>query len=1157
MSNYKATQYVPSFLRSAAAADGRVYVLRFSDISESNIKSDDSFAYDVEGTGIRSTQQLNVDWSKLENHTFYMSAEAKVNLAFEQIINNYPFDGTREELENFFTSLTGYEKWVFDQFPKFHGQLLFSGTQLSEVSPDKGTYIIVKDIPGSLFPSLSTDVTTKSSVLNPKNGKSLSIEFQLFIPTVTTDGTQILLQKINQTDNHGFSIRLNPTISTSEVEIQFDVFAGSSAMTVSHNIPKGKFNHLCFVFDREGRLPTLQIYNNESLQSSAFNNIIFGDFNIDYSDCVIGSGSQYSIASTIVTPQQTLSGTIDELRIFHEVRSISQQQSYAKKSVYSTPELKLYFRFNEPPPPLSPITNDVVNSIVLDSSGNSLHSYIINFNDSLRLDAKADPLSNMEFEKDMFCPVLFPAHAGVLSLNSTLLEEASSYDAENPNLITKLVPRHYLLEGASQEGLTFAEENNGSPYGGSGLPGQGQLNNVQLMLSLLYIWAKFFDEIRLFMDAFSNMRNVEYDINESVPNSFLFDVIKSYGFFLPPLLNNSTIEQYVLAENIDPLTKSNESLSLRSVQHELLRRILVNIPDVIKSKGTQHSIKSFLRAVGIDPDSSMRFREYGGPTYKQLIKSREQKTDLTAMVNFEDTSFVVSPFLSASRVEAGYPEPAGTFMYPNSIYGIHGISNNPNDGLFTSGSWTFETSVKYNVISNPIQSLTQSLARLCVTGSSISNPGLLANLVAFYDATNPRVGVFLRPGNSATAPLLNMQISLPNEAIFGGDLWHVSFGCERNDRIDSVVSSSYYLRIGSQVDGDVRYYKTTSSYFYELSSGTPNNNVLRYLDTNTNASGTFFVMGSNQTIPTGPGGTYLYLNNNAAVIDEAARSTIFEGRASKVRFWSKSFSDAEWVEHVKNYQSLGVTNPLKNYNYEKVLSGSFEKLRMDSMSKQEVKKASSPNGDIIFLDFSENNFHLTGSGFSTTTNCIVPEFIRYSYLSPYFDEAISSDKIRVRGYNEDDLISEYSWSSKAPVYEIVRSEAPTDDVRFSIDFSLVDSLNRDIINMFSTFESLENFIGSPELIYSPDYPDLERLRTLYFNRLKEKLNFKAFFEFYSWFDNSINSFIEQLLPRKTVYKGTNFLIESHMLERAKHEYYSSDIYLGEPNRNNVVNEFTT
>jgi hypothetical protein len=393
-----------------------------------------------------------------------------------------------------------------------------------------------------------------------------------------------------------------------------------------------------------------------------------------------------------------------------------------------------------------------------------------------------------------------------------------------------------------------------------------------------------------------------------------------------------------------------------------------------------------------------------------------------------------------------------------------------------------------------------------------------------------------------------MSLDLPKDGLFGGDIWNVSFGCERNDSINSLYSSSYFLRVGSQNEGEISYLTSTSSYFYEItgSKESPlNSNVFRKIDKthNTNFSGTFISIGSNQTIPVGTTSTYRFLNNSTYVNSDA-RSTNFEGRALKLRFWSKALSTEEWTEHLRNYQSLGVENPLTNYNYAITPSGSFEKLRLDSLTKQEIL-AAAPNGKITFLDFSENGMHLTGSGFPIDRSCILPEIISYSQLSPYFDEAITNEKIRVRGYNDDDLIKLNPWASKAPVYEIVRSEAPQDDVRFSIDFSLIDSLNKDISNMFSTFESLENYIGSPELVFSPDYPDLEKLRNVYFNRLKSKLNFKAFLEFYSWFDNSISTFIEQLLPRKTVFKGTNFVIESHMLERHKHEYYFNEMYLSQ------------
>jgi hypothetical protein len=210
-----------------------------------------------------------------------------------------------------------------------------------------------------------------------------------------------------------------------------------------------------------------------------------------------------------------------------------------------------------------------------------------------------------------------------------------------------------------------------------------------------------------------------------------------------------------------------------------------------------------------------------------------------------------------------------------------------------------------------------------------------------------------------------------------------------------------------------------------------------------------------------------------------------------------------------------------------------------------------PIGNIQFIDFSQNGFHFTGSNFQIEKRAVVGEIFDHSYLSPYFDEASTTEKIRIRGYQTQDLVDSTPWASVAPVHEIIRSERPTDDTRLSIEFSLIDALNRDIVTLFSTFDALDNALGSPELVYSPDYPDLDRMREVYFNRISTKLNFQDFFEFFRWFDRSLGTFIEQLVPRKTRFKGTNFVVESHMLERAKLEHKSADMYLAAEDRSRL------
>lgn len=1146
----KPKPFIPSFLRSALSGS-RPIQMTFADVVDSNIKSTSSFIYDPAGSPLKNSQQLNVDWSDFKNHTFFMSAEAKTNLAFEQIINGYPFDGSRMEIETFFDKLTGFDNWVFEQFPKFRGQLHFSGTQVGEdLDGTLGTWIKTKDSVGALFPELAKSATG-GSVLNPKGGTSMTVEMHLFLPEVTTDGTQVIFQKLSGS-TQGFSLYLEPTGSTSVVTATFALVSGGFNMTTSAELEKGVFNHFAVTLNRELGTHFLQFAKDGEIVSTSRSKYVINNMNIDNIDLIIGSGSTIDIGATSVTPTQTLSGTLDEFRLFHSARTTKQQQLFAQKSIFASDDLKLYYRFNEPLPPLTINESDSINSIVIDSSGNALHALVSNFTGSLREDATNDPLSKMIYEKLLTAPVLFPAYPDVISLNNELLTSGALYDAANPNLITRLIPRHYLEEGAVFEGFEEPEGLGNDPYGGDGLPGQGKAGGVQLLLSLLYVYARFFDEMKIFIDAFSNLRYVDYDTNETVPANFILELVNQYGFHLPPLFNDSTLEQYVHAENID-LEISNSELSLRSVQNELMRRVLINLPHILRSKGTQFAIKAFLRAIGIDPENSMRIREFGGPTSRQLSYSRESKHEPNVMVDFISSSLAVSPFLSASRIEVGTPKPEGTLVQ-SIFYPPHGISDSVNDGLLTSGSWTIEEIVKWTPVHVKLMtSATQSLVRLCATGSNSSEGGIIANLLAISSSVDPRLVLYVRPGVEISSSLLQMTLDLPVEGIFNGDRWNVSFGVERNDSIDSNVSSSYFLRAATQIAGNIEFFQTTSSYFYEQSEIPGDVNALRSLHVSASVSGAYLALGENQTNISGAGAGYSFLNDTSISPDES-RVTSLSALISNLRFWSKALLEKEWKEHVRNYKSLGVQDPSVNYNFTHTPTGSWERVRLDVLTKQPIRTAATTGslGEIFFLDHSLNGYHMTGSGFKYDADVLRGEIFDYSYISPNFDEASTNEKIRARSFLNQSLVDATPWASMAPVHEIVKSERPTDDVRFSIEFSLVDALNRDIITIFSTLDAIDNAIGNPELLFSPDYPDLSKLRDIYFNRLSEKLNFKGFFEFFRWFDTTIGTFIEQLVPRKTAFKGTNFVVESHVLERHKLEYYFNEIYLGESDRNRIT-----
>jgi len=1160
----------PAFVKSILR-DAKPVQASGADLIDKGVLLDEdqnySYKYDSIESPLKSTQQLKIDWSKFENHTFFSSAEVKVNDAFNILINKFPFDGSNLNVQDYLNSLTGFEKYVFDQFPVWSGALHFSGTKVGEnpangFSSELGTWIEVKDSSGYNFPEISKN-NTGNVVINPTASGSLSIETLIYLPNIT-NSSQVILQK-KSNESNGFTFYLKPSSSSTHVTASFCVSSGSKSTSTSAVLTKGAYNHVCLVMNREDKNPNvyLQFYVNESLKSTSTKTINIGKLNIDANSLYIGSGSSFYENETLVSPAQTLSGTLDELRIFHNVRTLDKQKLFANRGIYSTPDLKLYYRFNEPPPLLSDNINDDVNSIVLDSSGNSLHSYINNFTGSLRVNASADSLHPISNEKKEFTIVLFPAYQKIKDLNTKLLVSASLYDDANPNAIVKLVPKHFLLEGAADDGFINEKGNAGQAYGGNGIPGQGQLGSTHLILTLLYIWAKFFDDIKLFVQTFGDLRRVNYSEDDAAPDNFLHDIIKSYGFYFPGLFHHSDINKFV--EDTDgPETEYTTGIAFKKVHTKILRRLITNLDDIIRSKGTQHSIRSFLRSIGIDPDNSLKIREYGGKTTNILGTSRNKRQESIAAVDFVSSSLLISPPLSGTRQEPGFPKPLGSFV-KNNLGKIIG-TNNSSDGLLTSGSWTASCNYKFpeykKINSN------QSLMRLIVTGSeTYAQPGLITNVVAIPKtvSADSKIIAYFRPGTSgsidiaSSSPILSMSLTISGKGIFDGDRWNVTFGRKRSDEIgEDYLSSSYYLRAGKSNYGEIVEAYTTSSFFNEKRSN--EKNVFEFLSSSFNASGSFICIGSDQTIPTSAIQSFSFLNNTFEVDDSQARTTTFNGWASHLKFWSKSIDENEWREHVRNYKSVGVSNAKSNYNFTKNISGSFGRLRIDSFAKQ-IQKTSDENGKITIIDRSSNDLHFNGTNFGSGSSVVVVGDVEsYSYLSPEFDEASSDDKVRIRGILNEENLSENSFATLGLAYssnEAFLKEEPIDDNRLSIEFSLVDALDREIITMFSSLEELGDALGRPELMFSPDYPDLEVLRDVYFNNLTENVNFRKFLEFYRWFDNSISTFIEQLIPGKTKYKGTNFVIESHVLERHKRESRHSENYISKNQQFNKETALST
>jgi len=1094
-------------------------------LSDTNIESNASFRYGNK-KDLVSTQQVRTDYSNFVNHTFFHSAVANVNESFDKIVNFYPFNGTNKQIEIFEDEMTGFEKYVLDTFPKNVGYLVFSGTQKGEASSN-GTYISVNDAEGSTYTALSS-VKSAKGVLDPKD-KPLTISFFCKIPEKINDN-QIILQKKSSLSNN-ITVALSSSVSTSEADILFGITSGSNFSFVSGSVSKGEFVRIAAIYDPEGDEKTKLVIEDTIYSSSM--STVFDSLNYSSANLTIGTGEQVRINESIFTQQETFSGSIDEFRYFHYAKNEKELREDKYTSVYANEDLKLYFKFNEPNGSYS------ARSVVLDSSKSNLHSKIVNYLDNYsRVTGSDNPVKNEIISRH---PILFPDHELVESLNTELLTSGSEYDDINPNLITKLIPPHYFLEANNQENFSEILGNLGQSFSqnSNNFPGKkiSEIPSATLLVQFLLSWAKFFDEMKIVVDAVTSTNHTNYEDYDTTPDVFLKRRAEDLNIELPKLFSSAELSQLISGVNLTE-DYANSAMTLNEIQNMIWRRIISDSVNSKLTKGTIDSIKSVFRSAGIEPDNILTFREYGGAQQKSLEASREDKIDVIGFLNFsgsrnasvvsydaqgypvDKVPRIKSGYLSGSRIEPGNPAIGGTF--------ISGKSNNKNDGLFTSGSFTYEGLYRYT---QPASG-SQSLLRIHTTGS---NENVILNLVSDTDNS---LNLFARETSGGSVS----HLFLTGINIYDEDIWHISFGSKASHDIGETNRAQYFLRAAKQESGDILEFYQTSSHRL-----TEHNSVLKNISVN-NKSGSFLVVGQQDFSGFGAG----FLNNATNTL---AQSSSFDGLITNCLFWSKFINESEWKEHVKNHASVGVLDPKKNYNFEKNTSGSFERLILQTNGKQSTT-ASNSSGEIRLFDFSQNELHFEGSHFEDSKQVFKPTSVQFEILSSLFDTNIAKNKIRIRSYQDSDMISDSNFAQIAPVYKIPLSEENVDDNRFSIDMSVFRGLNENAMTMFSNFSGIDDALGKPNNLFAEKYVELDHLRNIFFNNVLEKVDLGKFRTVFKWIDNSFTDIVYSMIPKSTTFMGINFIYESHVLERNKMKYLYDEIYLKslprDPSRGNLL-----
>ena len=170
-----------------------------------------------------------------------------------------------------------------------------------------------------------------------------------------------------------------------------------------------------------------------------------------------------------------------------------------------------------------------------------------------------------------------------------LLEQAEIYDKQNIHKLQNTVPLHIQNSNDGEQFLLF-----------------------------IHMLAQHFDILWSYINELTSIHTREEHPKDGMPNDLLYHVATSMGLNLLNGKSTSDLWKYSLATDasgsalqsaVDGITV----LSDESNTKEIWRRLLNNLPYILKSKGTSRSIKALLTCFGI-PSTILTIKEYGGPS---------------------------------------------------------------------------------------------------------------------------------------------------------------------------------------------------------------------------------------------------------------------------------------------------------------------------------------------------------------------------------------------------------------------------------------------------------------------------------------------------------------------------------------------------------------
>jgi hypothetical protein len=999
---------------------------------------------------IFSTSQLtNIDYSKFENHVFFDSAEAKTTYAFSNIINNFPYDSSKKEIENFIVNLDGYSNYILEnKILKKQGRYKFDGTFYIDIKDDKK----IQD----------GKITSKIKILE----KDTTLQF--WITPSLVNSNYIVAQKMFIGDtNEGFSINVE-NIDDKYCKLTQHLINEDQSYKTSILLEKGATYNVCFANKSVvGRISTTVYINAKKSNAEYAGAIDLKQHRKEYTTAglIIGGGNiydevQYGLSECI----------LDDFLIQTNILPLNKIISNIEEGSDSSDSVQVLYRFNE-------VAENYANRlVVVDSSGNKLHGIIRNLDnsevtveklESIRLDS-----TDILYEKSYYTISLFP-DISVTNLNyNQIVVEAKRYDKFNPNLVFKLFPKYLFLEGSDKSSLDNQYYNN------NGI--QNEPANHYLV-NLLLTWGRFFDNLKCFVDALSDILDVDYDnINDSDQSSAIIKLAaKSLGYDFNEIFDSPTIEKLAGIGLTHEKVKSERTI--RDIQNILWKRLLINTQDVLRSKGTINSIKSAFNIFGVDHTKFINVAEF----------TSQNKINYNLMFNRKNKRINMLSFDRDIGKQITYDAqgfPTNSYVLEHEVQDLCDFN--------ADCCWNIEFYTRFNYQKKDLYKSSQSLVKLV----NNNNNDLLLNVV-FTAKNDSKLGdikayVDLEGSGNTT------EIIIENIDLFASDTWYTSIYCKKLN-VDSV---EFGLVLKKSCDESDFFTKKIKNIEIKKSQQ----------------------FQQNATISFGP-------RQLSQIYQDKDYTTDFEGLLAGIKVWTDALSERDMFIHAKDPTSVSKENTLSELSFYK----NIQKNLSIYTSFEEVTEDTEITGNTFF--YNHNNIDSLNGRFKLIGEIVSPSECFKSIEHPVLEQNYMIDfpsnfkKINIASFEND---KEYNYNRQDNI-RMHNSEAITsynNKRQVVIEFSSVKMLNEDINRTIDAYDFFTEAVINSTSRFDYNYASIDNIRRQYFERLESEINYKPIYQIFKYFENIMEEILYSLVPQNVNYNGFTYVVESHILERNKYQY---------------------